>query len=149
MIPYQWTITVLGLSIAGVILWLVRREHLRGPYAVWWLAVSVTIFLLSLFPSWVDQVAGILGVGYPPILPVVLGVGLLLIKILTSDLQRSRQETRFRRMVQRVAMLEGQLADLQQKLQQQAERNPGVTLGGNAELKKPQSAPGSQSDPNA
>ncbi len=49
-----------------------------------------------------------LGVSYPPILAIVLGFGMLLIKILTMDVERSRQERRIRRLAQRLAMLEAQ-----------------------------------------
>ncbi len=38
----------------------------------------------------------------------MLGFGLLLIKILTMDLERSRQERLIRRLAQRLAMLEAQ-----------------------------------------
>ncbi|AHE98499.1 DUF2304 domain-containing protein [Thioalkalivibrio paradoxus] len=106
MIPYQWTSAAIGLLIAGAILYLVRRDHLHGPYAVWWLAASVVIVLVGLFPQAVNLVAHGLGISYPPILPVFLGMGLILIKMLTQDLERSRQELHLRRLTQRIAILE-------------------------------------------
>lgn len=109
MIPYQWTSAVIGLAIGGTILYLVRRDHLHGPYAVWWLTVSVGVILISLFPTSVNTVAGLLGISYPPILAVMVGMGLLLIKVLTMDLERSRQERHIRRLTQRLAMLENEL----------------------------------------
>lgn len=109
MIPYQWTSAAIGLAIGGSILYLVRRDHLHGPYAVWWLTVSIGVVLVSLFPGMINRIAGLLGVSYPPILVVVIGIGLLLIKTLTMDLERSRQERRIRRLTQRLAMLEAEL----------------------------------------
>jgi len=47
-------------------------------------------------------------VSYPPVLAIVLGFALLLIKILTMDLERSRQERMIRRLTQRLAILEAQ-----------------------------------------
>jgi hypothetical protein len=52
---------------------------------------------------------------------MVLGMGLILIKVLTMDLERSRQERKLRRLAQRLAMLE---ADLKQ-----VQKGPGVEKG--------------------
>lgn len=114
MIDYQWTSTFIGGLIAGLILFLVRRDHLHGPYAVWWLVVAATVVVLGAFPGLFDKVAPFFGVAYPPILAVVLGMGLLLLKVLTMDLERSRQERRLRRLVQRLAILEADLEKAQQ-----------------------------------
>ncbi len=116
IMTYQMTSMVIGLLLAGVILWLVRRDHLHGPYAVWWIGSAVTVTLLGFFPRLFDVLAGYLGVGYPPMLAMLLGFALLLIKILTMDLERSRQERRIRRLAQQVALLEarGPLPDLDQ-----------------------------------
>lgn len=103
---YQMTSMVIGLLLAAIILWLVRRDHLHGPYAVWWIGAAVTVTLLGFFPRLFDAIAGYVGVSYPPMLAVVLGFALLLVKILTMDLERSRQERQIRRLAQRLAMLE-------------------------------------------
>lgn len=105
-INYQMTSMVIGLALAAIILWLVRRDHLHGPYAVWWMASAVAVTLLGFFPRLSDVLAGYVGVSYPPMLIMVLGFGLLLVKILTMDLERSRQERQIRRLAQRLAMLE-------------------------------------------
>lgn len=105
---YQLTSVILSLFIGGIILWLVRRDHLHGPYAIWWISVAAAVLLLGFWPRLFDVIAGSLGVSYPPILAVVLGFGLLLIKMLTMDLERSRQEQKIRRLAQRLAMLEAE-----------------------------------------
>lgn len=108
MITYQFTSTVLGVGLAAVILFLVRRDHLHGPYAIWWVSAAATVALLGFFPRLFDIVAVKLGVSYPPILAIVLGFSMLLVKVLTMDLERSRQERVIRRLAQRLAMLEAQ-----------------------------------------
>ncbi|KFI23343.1 DUF2304 domain-containing protein [Nitrosococcus oceani] len=126
MIDYQWTSTLIGLLIAGLILFLVRRDHLHGPYAVWWLVVAAMVVVLGVFPRLFDTVAPLFGVAYPPILAVVLGMGLLLIKMLTMDLERSRQERKLRRLTQRLAMLETLLEKVHQsQLAQEKEKDIG------------------------
>lgn len=99
---------VIGVGLAAVILFLVRRDHLHGPYAIWWVSAAATVALLGLVPRIFDIVAVKLGVSYPPILAIVLGFSMLLVKILTMDLERSRQERVIRRLAQRLAMLEAQ-----------------------------------------
>lgn len=108
MLTYQLTSMMIGLCFAAIILWLVRRDHLHGAYAVWWIAAAITVGGLGLFPELFDHLAVYFGIRYPPILAIVLGLLLLLIKILTMDLERSRQEVMIRRLAQRVAMLEAE-----------------------------------------
>lgn len=108
MITYQITSMAMGMTIAVVILYLVRRDHLHGSYAIWWIGAAVTIGLLGFFPRFFDYLALYVGVSYPPVLAIVLGFGMLLVKILTMDLERSRQERLIRRLAQRLAMLEAQ-----------------------------------------
>lgn len=111
MITYQLTSMAIGLLLAAIILLLVRRDHLHGPYAIWWIGAAATVALLGFFPRLFDILAAKLGVSYPPILAIVLGFSMLLVKILTMDLERSRQERLIRRLAQRLAMLEAQLPE--------------------------------------
>lgn len=108
MITYQITSMAIGVAIAVIILFLVRRDHLHGPYAIWWIGVAVTVGVLGFFPRFFDYLAIYLGVRYPPILAIILGLAMLLVKILTMDLERSRQERLIRRLAQRLAILEAQ-----------------------------------------
>ena len=111
MITYQITSTAIGVGLALVILWLVRRDHLHGPFAIWWIGVAITVALLGFFTGLFDKLAHSLGITYPPILAVVLGFSMLLVKVLTQDLERSRQERVIRRLAQRLAILEAQHPD--------------------------------------
>lgn len=133
MIPYQLTSTLIGLAIGGTILFLVRRDHMHGTYAWWWLGIAAVIIILGFFPTLFDHLALLVGVSYPPILAIVLGIGLILIKMLTMDLERSRQERKIRRLVQRLAILEGQNANLSDSrkyssLEDTPEDTPSPTL---------------------
>ena len=113
MIAYQWTAATIGIVTGVLILWLVRRNHLHGPYAIWWIFVALAILGLSLFPERVDPVAAFLGIAYAPILPVFLGLVALLVKVLTMDLERTRQEVALRRITQRLGMLEAEIRRLE------------------------------------
>ncbi len=108
MLSYRVTSAVIGIALAFVILWLVRRDHLHGPYAVWWVGAAGAVAIFGSFPQVFDLLAPALGISYPPVLALLLAFALLLIKILTMDLERSRQERQIRRLTQRMAMLEVQ-----------------------------------------
>jgi len=106
---YQLTSLVIGLVLAITILVLVRRAHLHGPHAIWWIGLAAGIILLGTWPRLTDLIAPYLGVSYPPIVAVILGFALMLVKMMSMDLERSRQEQRLRRLAQRLALLEARI----------------------------------------
>lgn len=103
----QWTTATIGLVLAGTILMLVRRDRLQVRYALWWWFVAAGALILGCFPRIFDHLGALLGIHYPPILLVVLGLALLLVKSLTQDLDRCRREQNLRRLAQKMTVLEG------------------------------------------
>lgn len=99
----------IGLVLAGTILYLVRRDHLHGPYALGWLALAAVIIAIAAFPRIIDKIGSLVGISYPPILVCLLAIAALLIKSLIGDLERSRQERALRRLSQKLAILERDL----------------------------------------
>lgn len=112
---YQLTSTVLALGLAGIILWLIRRGHLHSRQALWWLIIAVTVVILGIFPKIIDWLALKLGVHYPPSLLFTLSIGMILLKILSIDIQQALMERRLRRLVQRLAILENEQSPEQKK----------------------------------
>jgi ABC-type Fe3+-siderophore transport system permease subunit len=78
----------IGLFLAGTILYLVRRDHLHGPYALGWLALAAVIIAIAAFPRIIDKIGSLVGISYPPILVCLLAIAALLIKSLIGDLER-------------------------------------------------------------
>ena len=103
---YQSISTILGLVIAGIIFNLLRRDHLHSRHVFWWISVALVIVLLGVFPQIINYFAGYLHIGYPPILLLIVAIGFILIKMLSIDLQQSRQERKIRRLTQQLALLE-------------------------------------------
>jgi hypothetical protein len=106
LLPYQWTTAIIGLVLAIVILFLIRRDILHVKRSLWWIGIAILIIVMGFFPLPVAQVGALLGVNYPPVLILTVGMGIFLIKILLMDLERSRQERLLRRLTQKIAMLE-------------------------------------------
>jgi hypothetical protein len=106
----QLTSAAISVLLAGAILYLVRRDHMHGSYALWWLAIAAAILVLGVFPPVIDWLGRVSGISYPPILPIIIGIGMILIRMLRTDIDRSRQERQLRRLAQKLAILEQELA---------------------------------------
>ncbi len=106
---------IIGVATAISIVVLIRRDYLHVRYGMWWMAVAIGFALLGFFPSFFDTIAKYLGISYPPILALTIGAVILVIKILVMDIERSRNAIRLKRRVQRIALLESDLREMQGK----------------------------------
>ena len=111
----------IGLIIGGVIFWLIRRDHMISRDGVRWLLIAALVMVYGAFPGVNDLLGAMLGISYPPIIPVLLGLGAVLIKLLIADIERVKTRVDIERMVQRMAILEAQLE--QMKTQQSKEND--------------------------
>jgi len=102
----------IGVATAVTIMILIRKDHLHVRYGLWWMGAAVAFAVLGLFPRIVDYVAVHLGIAYPPVLALMLGLVAVVLKILVMDIERSRNTIRMQRLVQRIALLEEELRDL-------------------------------------
>ena len=106
---------IIGIATAITIVVLIRKDHLHIRYGLWWTGVAISFALLGLFPAFFDSFAKYLGVAYPPILALTISVAILVIKILVMDIERSRNAIRMERLIQRIALLESDLREMQGK----------------------------------
>ena len=98
MLDAQITAAILGVCLAGAIFYLVRRDHLHGPYAAWWLMVAAATLILGIFPAVVTWLGLLTGIKYAPVLPIIVALSLILLRLLKLDIDRSRQERQIRRL---------------------------------------------------
>jgi hypothetical protein len=112
MLDAQITAAILGVGLAGAIFYLVRRDHLHGPFAAWWLMVAAATLVLGMFPSLVIWLGKLTGINYAPVLPIIIGLSMVLLRLLKLDIDRSRQERRMRRLTQKLAILEQEIEQL-------------------------------------
>ena len=112
MLDAQITAAILGVCLAGAIFYLVRRDHLHGPYAAWWLMVAAATLILGIFPAVVTWLGLLTGIKYAPVLPIIVALSLILLRLLKLDIDRSRQERQIRRLTQKLAILDHELQSL-------------------------------------
>lgn len=113
----------IGIAMAVTIMVLIRKDHLHVRYGLSWVAAAVAFALLGVFPGIVDTVALQLGIAYPPVLALTIGLSLVVLKVLIMDIERSRNEIKIQRLIQRIALLESDLRDTQVQLLQEHERS--------------------------
>ncbi len=100
------TTALLGLGLAMVILWLLRRDHLHLMHGLFWLVVAAFAAVLGVWPGLIDQLARVAGIFYPPALLFLAAAIILLIKVLHADILNTRLQREVRRLNQRLALLE-------------------------------------------
>jgi hypothetical protein len=110
------TTALIGFAMATAILYLVRRDHLHGSYALWWLAVAAAALLLGIVPQTIDWLGRITGIAYPPVLPIIIGLGMILLRMLKMDIDRSRSERQLRRLTQKLGILEQELSQARESI---------------------------------
>lgn len=93
-----------GLSIA--IVFLTRKDHIAPLVAARWFVIAALVLFVGFFPGLVDWLGTYLGIGYPPVIPILAGLAAALIKILMMDIERQKLITKLDRVVQRLAILE-------------------------------------------
>lgn len=107
-----WLAAALALALAGYVLNLVRRGHLRESYALVWLGAVAAMTLFALQPGAVDAVGRVLGVAYPPALFLLVGLLFGLAISLNLTVHVSRHQDRTVRLAQELALLRQQLEEV-------------------------------------
>ncbi len=102
----QLTTALLGVGLAVLILYLIRRDHLYLMHGLFWVVVAVSAAFLGAWPGLIDVLARWIGFSYPPALLLLLASMVLFVKALHADMVNTRIERDVRRLNQRLAMLE-------------------------------------------
>ncbi len=106
---------IIGIVTAATIVILIRRDHLHVRYGLWWVIAAIAFAMLGLFPALFDNIARYMGIAYSPVLALTIGAVILVLKILVMDIERSRNAIRLHRLIQRIALLESDLREMQGK----------------------------------
>ena len=107
----------MSLALFGLVLFSIRRAHIRVEYSVSWLGAAIVLLLLSRSNWLMDRIASAAGLSYPPmaILLVVLSLFLIVLyrfSLVISDLKDSNIA-----LTQKVAILEFQIQSIHDEKQ--------------------------------
>lgn len=114
MASLQITTSLMGIGLAVLILYLIRRDHLYLMHGLFWVVVAATAAGLGAWPGLIDRLAGWTGFSYPPALLLLLACMVLVVKALHADMVNTRIERDVRRLNQRLALLEADLDTVRQ-----------------------------------
>ena len=99
MMSYQSRIMslIIGVVTLSIILFFIRKRRLDNLYAFSWMVVSISFFVIAVFPLVIERAALVLGVGFTPLAIVImslLGMGLIMFNltiIITSHNKKIRE----------------------------------------------------------
>jgi hypothetical protein len=106
-----------------VLLDLVRRRRLLERYALLWLLSALVVLALSIWRGLLEDIAGLLGVAYPPNALFLIAFGFVLALLLHFSLAVSRLSDQSKVLAQRLALLEQRVDQSAEELGE-AERRP-------------------------
>lgn len=95
-----------GVVVAFILFFLVRRSRLHSALFIWWSAIISLMLVFAFYPGLIDIIGRYFKVSYPPVLISVAGLCLIFVKILTMDIYITRNEVRYKRLAQKMALLE-------------------------------------------
>ena len=101
--------TALSVLLMVLVLFSVRRSHIRVEYSVSWLAAAVILFALSRSSSALNWIAGELGLADPPLALMLLVFCVFVIVIYRLSVVISDLKDANIAMAQRLAIVEFQL----------------------------------------
>ncbi len=110
-------LTGLSVLLLLMVLFSVRRAHIRVEYSVSWFGAAVTLLLMSRLRPVLEWVAGMLGISEPPLaLLSVVGCVFLLVLFRLSVIISRLKDANIA-LAQRVAILEYHLRAVNEKIQ--------------------------------
>lgn len=105
--------SIIGVTVSALILMLIRRDQLEASVGVAWILIAAGFCLLGFAPFLVDSLARLLNVAHAPSLAFSLALGAITLKLVYDDVQRSKSQITNKRLVQRLAILETRLRELE------------------------------------
>ncbi|HOK45560.1 MAG TPA: DUF2304 domain-containing protein [Bryobacteraceae bacterium] len=110
-------LTGLSLVLIALVLFSVRRSHIRVEYSVSWLGAALTLLVVSRSEALMNRAAAILGLTTAPLaLLTLVGCVFLIVLFRLSVLISALKDANIA-LAQRVAVLEFHLRSLNEKIQ--------------------------------
>ena len=107
--------TILSIFLALLILFSVRRSHIRVEYSVSWLGAAVILFVLSRSHGLLTWLAQYLGLTYPPLALIMLVLCVFVVVFYRFSIVISKLKDANIALTQRLAIVEFQLNNSHEK----------------------------------
>jgi hypothetical protein len=106
-------VTILAIASSAAlllyILEMVRRRRLREEYSILWLFGSALILILSLKQTWLDRLAHMVGIAYPPSFLFLVGILFILLILIHFSIAISKLHQMNKKIAQELALLKQRL----------------------------------------
>jgi len=89
---------------------------------LWWLFVALSLLFFGLFPSIIDRLGHMFGVNYPPVLVIVVALCVIVVKLVSVDIERTNHDVKIRILAQKMAAYEAELSKLKAELCKKKQR---------------------------
>src|SRR5918998_1769176 len=104
---------VAAVVLLIVVLELVRQRRLLERYALLWLLAAVVLLGLAIWRGLLEDIAGWIGIAYPPNALFVIAFGAILLLLLHFSVATSRLAEQSKVLAQRLALLEERQRELE------------------------------------
>ena len=110
----QLVVLIISLFVTGFIVEQVRRRRLAVEYSLIWIVAGMGLIVLSLWKDGIEYIADLMGIYYAPsAIFVIFGI-LVFVLCVHFSLEISRLSSNNRVLVQRIALLEDDLKNLEE-----------------------------------
>lgn len=99
-----------------VVIEMLRRGRMRERHAIWWLIAGVLALIIGVFPSILDWLAGLIGVGAPVNLVFFVSIAVLFLVCIQHSSELTTLESKTRTLAERSALHELRIAELEQRI---------------------------------
>lgn len=113
----QIVIGIILIIAFGAIVNMIRKRKIDLKYSLLWLLVLAALFMLDLFPEFMDKMSNFLGIGSPVNMIFFLGFCFSLAIIFSLTVVISHLSDRLRQLTQSVALYEKKLLEKLEKIE--------------------------------
>jgi hypothetical protein len=113
-----------SITLAAIVLWLVRRRALREEHTMIWIAIAVGLTLVSVVPGLLQLITRTIGAWTPSSTLFFLGEACLVLLCLNFAVQISRAGLQIKSLGQEVAILRARLDEHEEFNRETAIRIP-------------------------
>lgn len=107
---------ILGCAVLVIsLVELIRRQKLKEKYSLLWFATSLVLLVVTLKRSWLEDVAAMFGVYYPPTALFLILVFFLLLILIHFSTVVSKLQNDSQTLTQHIGILEAKLDELQRE----------------------------------